>query len=76
MIRPGGMREAIRRPWLARGHGVLDHPPSFSPPILEVLPDLAVLIPLQKVPHRPAHSAVLVPYFHLPLLSPLFLEIS
>ena len=40
IFRPGGMREAIRRPWLARGHGVLDHPSSFPPPILEVLPDL------------------------------------
>jgi len=31
MIRPGGMREAIRRPWLARGHGVLDHLPDSRP---------------------------------------------
>ena len=34
--RPGGMREAIRRPWLARVHGVLDALSSPGSPVLNL----------------------------------------
>ena len=34
--RPGGMREAIRRPWLARVHGMLDALSSPGSPVLDL----------------------------------------